>query len=454
MVLLQIVLSFALCMPSCDKKDPEIIPPENKKPRDEVDVTSFKASSASDHEMIQKAIDYAAQNSIPTVYIPAGEYEIEATNGTTHKGILLRDNIHLKLDAKAVLKAIPNSATHYSVLMVNGNSKVKITGGKIVGERNEHTGTGGEWGMGINIIDSKSVEIKDLTITDCWGDAIYVGGAKPSTDIVVDNVTCNNNRRQGISVVNCNRMTIKKSIFSRTNGTNPQAGIDLEPDNANHAVTNVTIDNCSFIDNNRYGFFISADYGFVSDIILTNSVFGGNGRSGVHLRGGKPMTTTRKNLKNVSISTAEIANNQTGITVIDAEEIKIENASVIKSTENAVRIENSSTGSFKKITIKDFGREAFICKSSNGFEISDNTFLNTGMITNGLQAYVSFLENATRNRLENNRISANSSANKPLYGIHLSKQSSQNTVAGNTVAADSYSSVAIKNEGTNNQITP
>ena len=43
-------------------------------------------------------------------------------------------------------------------------------------------------------------------------------------------VTADNNRRQGLSIVEADGVLVTDSIFSNTHGTRPSAGIDLEPD--------------------------------------------------------------------------------------------------------------------------------------------------------------------------------------------------------------------------------
>ena len=122
--------------------------------------------------------------------------------------------------------------------------RVKIIGGLITGDKHNHLGTQGEWGYGIAIAGSENVIIEDVYIRQMWGDGINlqryrsnfpteifgeVSESKPNRDVIVDNVICDDNRRQGMSVEAVIRMTIKESVFKNTSGTAPQAGIDIEP---------------------------------------------------------------------------------------------------------------------------------------------------------------------------------------------------------------------------------
>lgn len=71
------------------------------------------------------------------------------------------------------------------------------------------------------------------------------------------NCTMDRNFRQGISIVSGVNVTIANCVFSRTRGTNPQAGIDLEPAHFNDKLSDIHIHNCSSIGNVGSGFIVS-----------------------------------------------------------------------------------------------------------------------------------------------------------------------------------------------------
>ena len=54
------------------------------------------------------------------------------------------------------------------------------------------------------------------------------------------------NYRQGFSVISVINLLVERCVFSNTNGTDPQAGVDLEPDFPSHRLTNVTFRDCSY----------------------------------------------------------------------------------------------------------------------------------------------------------------------------------------------------------------
>ncbi len=175
-----------------------------------------------------------AINALPatggTVRVPAGKYMIDAA-----RAVILRSNVRLEMAVDASLIALPNALKRYHVVKVWRVENVQIVGGRIVGERDQHRGSKGEWGYGLNIQASRNVTVTGTRISDCWGDGIWIGAfgrganADLSTDVTLQNVVCSNNRRQGLSLGPCKRVRILDSTFTGTHGTAPESGIDLEP---------------------------------------------------------------------------------------------------------------------------------------------------------------------------------------------------------------------------------
>lgn len=204
----------------------------------------------------------AAINSLPsiggTVFVPAGTYLVDAV-----RSVKLRSLMHFKLDPGAKLVAKPNSAEKYTVLHADGIHDIEISGGQIVGDRDHHKGTTGEGGHGIRVSGSRAVTIRDILISKGWGDGISVG-PKPerqyvySRDVVVANVVCTQNRRNGLSIGNVLGMKVYDSEFSYTHGTSPQCGIDVEPSQSSRFAGYeyndlVWIENCVIRGNEKYG---------------------------------------------------------------------------------------------------------------------------------------------------------------------------------------------------------
>lgn len=125
-----------------------------------------------------------------------------------------------------------NELTNYNILKVLSPCEIKdIT----IEDKNTKTLIG-EWGMGINI-ESSDVSIYDTTIFNCYGDCIYVGGETKSNNIRIHNNHLYGWRRNAISLINGENISIFNNIIHDGGVTAPFDGIDVEPNNPGEFVT-------------------------------------------------------------------------------------------------------------------------------------------------------------------------------------------------------------------------
>lgn len=207
-------------------------------------VTSYGANGgdqSDDTAAINSAITAAYNKGGGTVYIPNGTYMVNPDTSVS-----LKSNVNLLLADGATLKALPTANGNYRIVKIVAASNVSVTGGNIVGERNQHLGTNGEWGMGISVLGSNNIHIYNISISDCWGDGIYVAGSSVqnySQNVLIENFNITNNRRDGISIISAKDLTIKNGTTSYSSGTNPQSGIILEPNVPTEFMQNILITN-------------------------------------------------------------------------------------------------------------------------------------------------------------------------------------------------------------------
>jgi len=220
---------------------------------------------------IQAAIDEVGGTG-GTVLVPNGTYMVEVVD--RQRRVTLKSDMTLKLANDAVLKAFPNDSRKYAVLSIADVSNVTVVGGTLEGDRAEHKGKDGEAGMGIRISHgAKRITVSGVTARKMWGDGFYVEGAKDTKfcDVIADN-----NRRQGLSIIEASGVLVTDSMFKNTHGTRPSAGIDLEPDEASQKIVNVRIQNSKFIDNAGPGIQIAGKRGAVAKVELARNMFRGN----------------------------------------------------------------------------------------------------------------------------------------------------------------------------------
>lgn len=211
--------------------------------------------------------------------------------------IKLRSNLELVLEKGTEILAKKGEYKHNrdSLLNLIGVENVRITGpGATLRMRladymgNDYTW--GEWRHAINIMSGRNIQIEGLLITQSGGDGIYLGvdptGSRaPCTDIHINNVVCDANGRQGISVISAVNLLIENTILRNTKGMPPMAGIDFEPNSSTECFINCVLRNCVSENNNSSGYiFAMAQLNETSkpiDIIMENCISRNNRAGGI-----------------------------------------------------------------------------------------------------------------------------------------------------------------------------
>lgn len=177
-----------------------------------------------------------------TIVIEKGDYYV-----TAHKNadVCLTVPSNSTLIIQGSIRLRPHAFPRCDIVRAKGNNIIISGNGNIIGDKHTHLGTDGEWGMGIRFHGATNSSVRGLTIKDCWGDCIYVGGN--SKNVTIENCWLDHGRRQGISVTKADSITIKNCKILNVNGTNPQFAIDLEP-NANDTVNHILIENVEVVD--------------------------------------------------------------------------------------------------------------------------------------------------------------------------------------------------------------
>jgi hypothetical protein len=103
-----------------------------------------------------------------------------------------------------------------------------------------------EWRMALSLRRATNVKVLGLSLRDSGGDGIYIDGCR---DVHIRDVLCDNNYRQGISVISVDGLLVENSRFNNTWGTPPSSGVDIEPDDPDQVVKRVVFRDCRFEDN-------------------------------------------------------------------------------------------------------------------------------------------------------------------------------------------------------------
>lgn len=182
------------------------------------------------------------------VVIEDGTYYVSISRN--NEGALLpQSNTEIELKGSIVIR--PNAFISYHIMSIMGVKNLYLHGnGMIIGDMYKHIydeKTSSEWGHGLVIRGSENVLVEGITIKDCTGDCCSVGSiasydiykpvpfGTPSYKIELKNCKFENSRRQGLTIGFATDVVVDSceftGIYRTYKGTEPGAGIDIEPDN-------------------------------------------------------------------------------------------------------------------------------------------------------------------------------------------------------------------------------
>lgn len=146
------------------------------------------------------------------------------------------------------------SGVNDRLLVVSGVADVWIGNGILDGAKASYA-TATEQRHNIYIVNSDRVTVDNVISKNAKGDGVYVGDhlTGASTAVALYNVTCDGNHRQGLSVCHVDGLVAVGCRFINTSGTAPQAGVDIEPNNAGVICSDLRFIGCEFSGNTGAG---------------------------------------------------------------------------------------------------------------------------------------------------------------------------------------------------------
>lgn len=191
----------------------------------------------------------AALNSTATTVI----IDRVAGNWITDPLTITRSNFTLIIEPGVTVEARPGGFTGLQdrLLQLTSCSNVTISGYGATLKMQKAQYTTGEWRNTMRLYAVSNVTVEGLTLRDSGGDGIGMTGTNtmPSQNIVLRDLVCNNNKRNGLTVGSVDGLLVEGCAFINTSGTPPQAGIDIEPDSPGQIINNVVLRNCYVVNN-------------------------------------------------------------------------------------------------------------------------------------------------------------------------------------------------------------
>jgi parallel beta-helix repeat protein len=251
-------------------------------------------------------------------YLPAGTYLVNPPYDSP--AIRIPGHATLLCAPGAVLQcATQSSSSEYAVIALS-NSDSAVVGGTLKGDRvarnlpdyEDGSGSDFEVGEGITVGNGSNLWAVGVTSQDNCCDGIYIHDNASS--VQVSDCTFSNNRRNGTSLVSCKGVSFQYCTFQTSNGNDPGAGVDLEP-NAGSSVSNVSFLSCNVVNNAGGGIEIGpsvadgpSPYGNGSasctNVTVTGCTITGNGGANYDYGGFRCVASSA-----VTISGNTIANN-------------------------------------------------------------------------------------------------------------------------------------------------
>jgi hypothetical protein len=210
-----------------------------------------------DTRVIQTAINSTAANG-QTLEIPtsAAPYNVQP--------LTIPSNAKIFLDADVTIQATSGYSSSQRMVNIVDVSNVSITGtpGRSTFQMRKSEYTSGEYRHCLDIEGSNSVTVTGIACNNSGGDGLYIGEGRQgfSSNITVSQSTFDNNRRQGFSLISGKNIVIDNCVFSHTNGTAPEAGVDVEPNVPSDVLQNIVFTNNKSIGNHGAGFMSSVSF--------------------------------------------------------------------------------------------------------------------------------------------------------------------------------------------------
>lgn len=152
-------------------------------------------------------------------------------------------------------KDFQNIKEWYDILRIYDQRNVRLYNVNVKGDRKNHVGNVGEWGAGIGIRNSTNIYVYGAEICDTWGEGIFIGSENGGVckNVRIRDVWVDNARRNGMAITSAIGVYLYNIYISNTNGTAPEAGLDIEPSWDKDSLDNIQITKLRTFNNENAG---------------------------------------------------------------------------------------------------------------------------------------------------------------------------------------------------------
>lgn len=205
---------------------------------------------------IQTAMEICAENDF--TLLVDDEYYVGVRDRLMDDGVLTRpcclyvpSNSRIEFLPSAKIKQIANDRAMTYVLNFYLKDNIKIWNPEVWGDKDEHTGTAGEYGHCYNITSCSNITLVNPKAYNAWGDGFYIGleywsaTSRHLDGVKIIGGVYDNISRNGVSFTSGKNTDIEIVKGGTVNRLPPMAGVDIEPEVGTDSPIKPTFENCN-----------------------------------------------------------------------------------------------------------------------------------------------------------------------------------------------------------------
>ena len=253
------------------EQEPEwdnIIPKPSEEEMKELKQSAYTITTAMSQSEIQEIL---SNNLYQIIHFTSGIYNLKIEHENKINGLAFSRKRYVILEEGVIFNVVGEPfkkfTDYYAILFVRVEAtkeepmtfigKLEINGNRNPSIDKDYKG---QCGMGLAFYSSQNINFEEIYSYNNHGDGIYIGSGTGRTEtgeiqcnscsnINIGKATCKGNYRNGISVIAGNNIIMNEIYIEDTIGSDPQAGIDFEP---NHICERIDIKINKIFSKNNY----------------------------------------------------------------------------------------------------------------------------------------------------------------------------------------------------------
>ena len=253
------------------EQEPEwdnIIPKPSEEEMKELKQSAYTITTAMSQSEIQEILSNGLYQ---IIHFTSGIYNLKIEHENKINGLAFSRKRYVILEEGVIFNVVGEPfkkfTDYYAILFVRVEAtkeepmtfigKLEINGNRNPSIDKDYKG---QCGMGLAFYSSQNINFEEIYSYNNHGDGIYIGSGTGRTEtgeiqcnscsnINIGKATCKGNYRNGISVIAGNNIIMNEIYIEDTIGSDPQAGIDFEP---NHICERIDIKINKIFSKNNY----------------------------------------------------------------------------------------------------------------------------------------------------------------------------------------------------------